>query len=210
MGADASLLASAMSSPIDFSQLLWSDSEMPPRCHGLYHCTCLSCSQRGLAAFLELQRSVSLDPGLLQFLSFAKFACHIKTGPCPCANPPRSSGKKLPCQTPSSSLSSQNAEVRRGRRSAIDLQSKARDTKPAVSERVSHLTFLASYWVAESAISTDSVNSYQPSYLSTYLNFTTYLLQSTSYFCHIYALPTVLSITECAFWGTFYCLLVCH
>ncbi len=122
----------------------------------------------------------------------------------------RSSGKKLPCQRPSSSLSSQNAEVRRGHRSAFDLQGKARDAKPAVSERESHLTFLASYWVAESAISTDSVNSYLPSYLSTYLNFTTYLLQSTTYFCYIYALPTVLSITECAFWGTFYCLLVCH
>jgi hypothetical protein len=71
MGADASSLASAMSSPNDFSQLLGSDSEMPPRCHGLYHCTCPSCSQRGLAAFLELQRALSLDPGLLQFLSFA-------------------------------------------------------------------------------------------------------------------------------------------
>jgi len=142
--------------------------------------------------------------------SHATFACHIKTGPCPCANPLRSSGKKLPCQTPSSSISSQNAEVRRGRRSAFHLQSKARDAKPAVSERVSHLTFLASYWVAESGISTDSVNSYLPSYLSTYLNFTTYLLQSTTYFCYIYALYTVLSITECAFWGTFYCLLVCH
>jgi hypothetical protein len=183
MGPDASSFASAMSSPNDFSQLLGSDSEMPPRCHSLYHCSCPSCSQRGLAAFLELQRAVSIDPGLLQFLSFATFECHIKTGPCSCANPPRSSGKKLPCQTPSSSISSQNAEVRRGRRSACDLQSKARDVKPAVSERVSHLTFLASYWVAESAISTDSVNSYIPRYLSTYLNFTTYLLQSTTYFC---------------------------
>jgi len=199
MGADASSLASALSSPNDFSQLLGSDSEMPPRCHSLYHCTCPSCSQRGLVAFLELQRALSLDPGLLQFLSFATFACPVKTGPCPCANPPKNSEKKLPCQTPSSSLSSQNAEVRQGRRSAFDLQRKARDAKPAVSERVSHLTFLASYWVAESAISTDSVNSYLPSYLSTYLNFTTYLLRSTTYFCYIYALPTVLSITECAF-----------
>jgi len=145
MGADASSLASALSSPNDFSQLLGSESEMPPRCHGLYHCTCPSCSQRGLAAFLELQRALSLDPGLLQFLSFTTFACHIKTEPCPCAYPPRNSGKKLPCQTPSSSLSSQNAEARQGRRSAFDLQSKARDAKPAVSERVSHLTFLASY-----------------------------------------------------------------
>jgi hypothetical protein len=163
-----------------------------------------------LAAFLELQSAVSLDPGLLQFLSFATFACHIKNGPCPCANPPRSSRKKLSCQTPCSSLSSQNAEVGRGRRSEFDLQSKARDAKPAVSERVSHLTFLASYWVAESAISTDSVNSYLRSYLSTALNFRTYLLQSTTYFCYIYALPTVLSMTKCAFWGIFYCLLVCH
>jgi hypothetical protein len=159
MGADASSLASAMSWPNDLSQLLGSDSEMPPRCHGLYHCSCPSCSQRGLAAFLELQRAVSLDPGLLQFLSFATFECHIKTGRCPCANPPRSSGKKIPCQTPSSSLSSQNAKVRRSRRCAFDLQSKAHDAKPAVSERVSHLTFLASYWVAESAMSTGSVNS---------------------------------------------------
>jgi hypothetical protein len=117
MGADAGSLACAKSSPNDFSQLLGSDSEMPVRCHGLYHCTCPFSWQGGLAAFIELERRFTWSrPPAIPL--FARFECRIKTQPCPWPNPPRSSGKKLPLPK---TVLLQRLFLERGRRAAFDM-----------------------------------------------------------------------------------------
>jgi hypothetical protein len=144
MGADASSLACAMSSPNDFSQLLGSDSEMPVRCHGLYHCTCPFGWHGGLAAFIELEGRFtwSQPPAIPVF-------CHIRM---PHQNSTMSlakSAKKLRGKATIAKNRPPPTSLPRTPRSSrcvrfVAAASKACDAKPAVSERASHLTFLAS------------------------------------------------------------------
>jgi hypothetical protein len=87
----------------------------------------------GTAALLHLlsSRGVSLDPSLLQFLSFAIFECRIKTQQCPWPNPPRSSGEKLPL--PKTVLLQRLFLEPRGRRAAFDLS--LRQAKPVMQNQ---------------------------------------------------------------------------